>query len=414
MKKLLTLALASLLTASVALAQTTTLTVGLFEPLNEHLERVMDQFVAENPGVTLDIRTLGYGDHHDALVTYLATGSGAPDVVAIEIGYIARFVAEGGLRDLSAAPFDADQYEDQFVEYAWSQGRTADGRQIALPTDIGPGVMYYRRDHLETVGTTIEEVTASIDAYIDYGRALKQHNVFLIASAASAADALIRSDVPAGSGIYFDADGRPLLNSERFLAAARVAKTIRDEGLDAEIGSWSNEWYEAFRQGTTATELSGAWLGGHLQTWMAPETSGLWGASEIPDGRLLSWGGSFYGIPNQTPAEKLDLAWELVKFLTTRPDVQLAAFASINAFPAMPVTYDDPMFAEPLEFLAGQPARELFASVAERIPGVLTFPGDMVAQEIWNSALTEVLNEGRDIQSALDEAQSLVERRIRR
>jgi multiple sugar transport system substrate-binding protein len=412
MKKILALALASLLTASVALAQTT-LTVGLFEPLNEHLERVLDQFVAENPGVTLEITTLGYGDHHDALVTYLATGSGAADVVAVEIGYIARFVAEGGLRDLSAEPFNADQYEDDFVSYAWSQGRTADGRQIALPTDIGPGVMYYRRDHLDTVDWTIENVTASIENYIEYGRALQPHGVFLIASAASAADALIRSDIPAGSGIYFDGDGTPLLNSERFVYAAQVAKTIRDEGLDAQIGSWSNEWYEAFRTGTTATELSGAWLGGHLQTWMAPETSGLWGASEIPDGRLLSWGGSFYGIPTQTDEAKLDLAWELVKFLTVRPEIQLQAFATINAFPAMPATYGDPMFGEPLEFLAGQPARELFASVAERIPGVLTFPGDMVAQEIWNSALTEVLNEGRDIQEALDEAQSLVQRRIR-
>jgi multiple sugar transport system substrate-binding protein len=413
MKKLLAIAFATLLISSPALAQTT-LTVGLFEPLQEHLAAVMDEFIAEHPGVTLDVRTLGYADHHDALVTYLATGSGAPDVVAIEIGYIARFVAEGGLRDLSAEPFNADQYEDLFVEYAWSQGRTDDGRQIALPTDIGPGVMFYRRDHLDTVDWTIEDVTASIESYIDYGRALKEHGVFLIASAASAADALIRSDIPAGSGIYFDADGNPVLNSERFVAAAHVAKQIRDEDLDAQIGSWSNEWYEAFRQGTTATELSGAWLGGQLQSWMAPETSGLWGASEIPDGRLLSWGGSFYGIPNQTPDEKLDLAWELVKFLTTRPEIQLAAFESQNAFPAMPVTYDDPMFAEPVEFLGGQPARELFASVAERIPGVLTFPGDMVAQEIWNSALTEILNEGRDVQEALDEAQSLVERRVRR
>ena len=96
------------------------------------------------------------------------------------------------------------------------------------------------------------------------------------------------------------------------------------------------------------------------------------------------------------------------------PDIQLEAFRTINAFPAMPVTYDDPMFEEGLDFLAGQPARLLFASVAERIPGVLTFPGDMVAQEIWNSALSEVLNEGRDVQAALDEAQALVERRIRR
>jgi multiple sugar transport system substrate-binding protein len=413
MKKSLALALilASMLLASLAFAQTK-ITIALFEPLNEHVQRVLPQFYAEHPGVEVEIRTLGYGDHHDALVTALATGSGAGDVVAIEIGYIARFVAEGGLVDLSMAPYGAAQYADLFVDYAWQQAQSTDGRQIALPTDIAPGVMYYRRDHLETLGWDIEDVIASIDSFLDYGRALKAQGVFLVADATSVANALIRSEIPAGDGIYFAADGTPLLNSERFLAAARVAQTIRQEGLDAQIGAWSNEWYEAFRRGTTAAELSGAWLGGHLQTWMAPDTSGLWGASEFPGQILMSWGGSFYGIPMQS--QNKDVAWELVKFLTTNPEVQLEAFRTINAFPAMPETYDDPMFEEPLEFLAGQPARVLFASVAERILPLTTHPSHMIADEIWGSAMGEILNEGRDVQSALDEAQNLVARRVRR
>jgi multiple sugar transport system substrate-binding protein len=224
---------------------------------------------------------------------------------------------------------------------------------------------------------------------------------------------MIRSDIPAGDGIFFAADGTPQLNSERFLTAARVAKTIRDEGLDAQIGAWSNEWFEGFRQGTNATELSGAWLAGHLANWMAPETAGLWGASVVPGDTMVSWGGSFWAIPTQTPAAKLDAAWEFILFLTTNPEIQLAAFRNIDAFPAMPVTYDDPMFSEELAFLGGQPARELWASVAERIPGVLTHQGDIIANEIWGSALGEILNEGRDIQAALDEAQMLVTRRIR-
>jgi multiple sugar transport system substrate-binding protein len=413
MKNLLTLALAVGLLAGAALAQTT-LTVGVFEPHQDNLERVLPQFYEQHPDVTVEIRTLGFGDHHDLLVTNFATGSGAPDVVVIEIGYIARFVAEGGLRDLSEAPFDADQYEDLFVDYAWAQGRTDDGRQIAMPTDIAPGTMLYRRDHLETTGWSIEDVAASIDSYIEWGRALQEHGVFLVANASTVADGLIRSDIPVGDGIYFDADGRPVLNSERFLEAARVAKTIRDEGLDAEVGAWSNEWFEGFRQGTTATEWSGAWLVGHLQNWMAPDTSGLWGASAVPGDTMVSWGGSFWAIPTQTPAEKLDAAWDLILFLTTNPETQLAAFRNIDAFPAMPVTYDDPMFDEEIEFLGGQQARMLWASIAERIPGVRTFPGHMIAEEIWSSALGEILNEGRDVQAALDEAQMLVERRVRR
>ena len=413
MKKILALTVALSLFAGAALAQTT-LTLGLFEPLNEHVEQVLPAFYALHPDVIVEVRTLGFGDHHDLLVTNLATGSGAADVVAVEIGYIARFVAEGGLRDLSDPPFEAGQYEELFVDYAWAQGRAPDGRQIAMPTDIAPGTMYYRRDHLEASGWTIEEVIESMDSFLEYGRVLQDMGVFLVADANSIAEGLIRSDIPEGDGIYFDADGTPLLNSERFLEAARIAKTVREEGMDAQIGAWSSEWYEAFRQGTTAVEISGAWLGGHLQTWMAPETSGLWGASMTPGDILVSWGGSFYGIPTQTDADKLDAAWALVRFLTTNPDIQLEAFRSINAFPAMPVTYDDPMFSEELEFLAGQPARELWADIAEQIPGVRTFPGDMIAEEIFGSAMGEILNEGRDVQAALDEAQMLVERRVRR
>jgi multiple sugar transport system substrate-binding protein len=409
MKRVFILLLTLLL--GVTFAQTR-ITIGLFEPLNEHVERVLPQFKEQHPDIEVEVRTLGFNDHHDLLVTNLATGTGAADVVAIEIGYIARFVAEGGLVDLSQEPFNADQYADLFVDYAWLQARTPDGRQVAMPTDIAPGTMYYRRDHLETVGWEIEDVIESLESYLEYGRALREHDVFLIANAASVADAIIRSDIPEGEGIYFDADGNPLLNSERFIQAATIAQQIRQEGLDAQIGAWSNEWFEAFRRGTTATEPSGAWLGGHLQTWMAPETAGLWGASEMPGGILVSWGGSFYGIPTQSRNQ--EAAWELVKFLTTDPEIQLEAFRTINAFPAMPATYDDPMFEEELEFLAGQPARLLWAEIAERIPGVHTHPSDIVAEEIFGSALSQILEEGRDVQAALDEAQALVERRVRR
>lgn len=315
--------------------------------------------------------------------------------------------------DLSEEPFSADQYENLFVSYAWQQARTPDGRQIAMPTDIAPGVMYYRRDHLEAAGANVDEIISSWDSYLEYGRQVRElGDVYLIADAASVANAIIRSDIPEGEGIFFDAEGNPLLNSERFVQAATIAQQIRQEGLDAQIGAWSNEWYEAFRRGTVATELSGAWLGGHLQTWMAPDTAGLWGASEMPGGVLVSWGGSFYGIPTQS--QNQEAAWELIKFLTTDPEIQLEAFRTINAFPAMPETYGDPMFEEPLDFLAGQPARVLFAEIAERIQGVATYPGDVVADEIFGSALTQILEEGRDVQGALDEAQRLVERRARR
>ncbi len=408
---------AALLLLPGAFAQTQ-ISIGLFPDLDSHVNAILEQFQAENPDIKVEVRVLQHGDHHTALVTNLATGSGAADVVAIDVGFIARFVADGGLVDLNAAPYNASQYQDLFAEYAWLQSSTTDGRLIAMPTDLGPGVMFYRRDRFEQVGASIDDVIKNWDSYVEFGRQVTRDtdgdgkiDVFLIADASDVARAIMRSNIAAGDGVFFDAAGNAVVESDRFKEAFRVAKEIRDAGLDARIGSWTNEWYEAFKRGTVATQLSGAWLLGHLQNWMAPETAGLWGASDLPNGIYGSWGGSFYGIPEQS--QNKEAAWKLVQFLTTRPDVQLAAFERIGAFPAVTSTYGDPLFDEEIPFLANQKARQLFARVAQNIEGRATNPGDQIAEEIVNSALSQVLDEGRSIDEALAEAQRLISRRAR-
>ena len=402
----------------VGFAHAQDLTVAVYPDLDSHFNYVIPEFELEHPGVDIELRVLEHGDHHNALVTQLATGSGAADVVAIDVGFIARFVAEGGLTDLSQEPFDAGEHEDVFAEYAWLQGSSTDGRIVAMPADLGPGVMYYRRDRLEEVDADIDQVITDWDSYIEFGERVTRdidgdgtNDVYLIADAGDAARAIWRAEIPEGEGVFFDAEGNPIVDSERFRRAFRVSQQIREAGLDAQIGSWTNEWYEAFSQGTVATQFSGAWLLGHLQNWMAPETAGLWGASHLPNDIYGFWGGSFYGIPQQS--DNKELAWELIEYLTTNEDVQLAAFDRIGAFPAVTGTYDADLFDEPIPFLAEQQARQLFSDVAQNIEGVETNPGDMVANEIVESALTSVLNEGTDIDEALAEAQSLIQRRIR-
>jgi multiple sugar transport system substrate-binding protein len=415
MKKLLAI-LATVLFA-LTFAQAQTISIAVYPDLDSHLNNVLPQFKEQNPGIDVEVRVLQHGDHHNALVTALATGSGAADVVAIDVGFIARFIAEGGLVDLNAA-YNASQYQDIFADYAWLQASTTDGRQVAMPTDLGPGVMYYRRDRFDEVGADVEQVIESWDSYLEFGRQVSRdtdgdgrNDVYLIADAADVANIVIRSNLGEGEGVFFDAQGNPLVNSERFHEAFRLAQAVREGNMDAQIGAWTNEWYEAFRRGTVATQFSGAWLIGHLQNWMAPETAGLWGAANLPAGNYASWGGSFYGIPEQS--QNKDAAWKLIEFLTTNEDVQLAAFERIGAFPALPATYDDPIFEQPIEFLAGQQARQLFAEVAQNIQGTATHPNDELANEIVQSALAQVLDEGADIGSALAEAELLIMRRTR-
>ncbi len=381
-----------------------------FPDFDSSLKVILPDFEKES-GIKVDYLMNNHGDHHTKLTTNLATGSGAGDVIVVDVEKIGPFVASGGLVNLSEK-YGVDKFADKFAPYAWAQGKGADGSVYGIPVDLGPGVMYYRRDLFEKAGIKVEDAIKDWDSYIKAGEELKKHNIQLIASAADVAQAIIFTTVPEGEGLYFDKAGNPVVTSERFVHAFEVAKQIRDKGLDSRILAWSNEWYEGFKQGTFATQLSGAWLLGHLKNWIAPDTAGKWGVSHLPDGIYGSWGGSFLSIPTQS--KKQDEAWKLIEYMTMRRDIQLKAFATIAAFPANVTTYDDPMFDEPIAFLADQKARLLFADVAKNIKPVAPAKGDHVARAIiLENALMEVLDEGKDIKTALQEADMMIKRRTR-
>ncbi|ELV8671273.1 extracellular solute-binding protein [Vibrio vulnificus] len=381
-----------------------------FPDFDSSLKVLLPEFEQET-GIKVDYLMNNHGDHHTKLTTNLATGSGAGDVIVVDVEKIGPFVASGGLVNLSQQ-YGADKYQERFAPYAWAQGKGADGNMYGIPVDLGPGVMYYRSDIFAKAGIDVKEAIKDWDSYIAAGEKLKQQNVQLIASAADVAQAIIFTTVPEGEGLYFDKEGNPVVTSQRFVHAFEVAKTIRDKGLDGRILAWSNEWYEGFRNGTFATQLSGAWLLGHLNNWIAPETTGKWGVSHLPDGIYGSWGGSFLSIPTQSKHQ--DESWKLIEYMTTRRDIQLQHFATIAAFPANTTTYDDPMFQEEIAFLGGQKARLLFADVAKNIRPVAPAKGDHVARSIiLENALMEVLDEGKDIKTALKEAERLIKRRTR-
>jgi len=411
--KFKTLALSSAIAlglATTATAADSQIRFDGFPDFDSSLKVLLPDFEKET-GIKVDYLMNNHGDHHTKLTTNLATGSGAGDVIVVDVEKIGPFVASGGLVNLSEK-YGADKYADRFAPYAWTQGKGADGDVYGMPVDLGPGVMYYRTDIFKDAGIDLNEAIKDWDSYIAAGEKLKAKNIQLIASASDVAQAIIFTTVPEGEGLYFDKEGNPVVTSERFVHAFEVAKKIRDKGLDGKILAWSNEWYEGFRNGTFATQLSGAWLLGHLNNWIAPGTAGKWGVSNLPDGIYGSWGGSFLSIPTQST--KQDEAWKLIEYMTTRRDVQLKHFETIAAFPANVTTYDDALFSEEMPFLGGQKARLLFAEVAKNIKPVAPAKGDHVARSIvLENALMEVLDEGKDIKTALEEAERLIKRRTR-
>lgn len=410
-------ALAAALAAPAALRAkpAATLTVAAFPLVDEIVRSAEPQWRRLHPTVALKVVSRQYADHHTAMTTALSTAVALPDVMALEVSYVGRFAQGGGLQDLSQPPFDIGRLRERYVPYAYDQATTRSGAVVAAPADIGPGAMLHRVDLLQRAGVDPAELTRSWDSYLEAGVRIKARTgAYLVGHVAQVKDIAIRTGVRPGDGLYFDRDSRPLVTEPRFVRAFELARRLRSHGLDARIGAWSNEWAEGLRRGTLATELSGAWIVGQLAEWVAPDTKGLWRATQFPDGVFAPYGGAFYALPRKAEAARKPLAWDFVRLMTLTRELQLAAFRRFDAFPALREAHDDPFFDEPLPFLGGQRARLLWREAAGRIQATPVHKQSNFADEVVSTELDNVLDRGKPIAQALADAQRLLERRAHR
>jgi multiple sugar transport system substrate-binding protein len=407
--------LALLSLAAPGLHAQTVLTVAAFPAVDEIVKAAVPAWRQRHPAVEVKVVSRQFADHHTAMTTALSTSFYLPDVMALEVGYVGRFARGGGLEDLAREPFGIGRYRARYVPYAYDQATGAGGAVLAAPTDIGPGTLLYRADLLAKAGLTEADLTRSWDGYIDAGAKLKAATgAYLLAHARDMKDLLIRTGLNPGEGLYFDRDSRVLVNTPRFARAFELARRIRQNKLDARVSAWSNEWSEGFKRGTLATQLSGAWLAGHMNNWLAPGTRGLWRAAQLPEGAWAAYGGTFLAIPRGAPAAHKALAWEFIRMLTLERGLQLAAFKSQDAFPANVDTFDDPFFEQPIEFLGGQRARVLWRDAARHVAAVQVHKQDAFASEVIDTELDKVLDRSKDIATALADAERLLAQRARR
>jgi multiple sugar transport system substrate-binding protein len=391
------------------------LTVAAFPAVDKIVEAAKPAWSKLHPDVELKVVSRQFADHHTAMTTALSTRSYLPDVMALEVGYVGRFAQGGGLENLALPPYDIGRVAERFVPYAVQQATSRNGAVVAAPADIGPGTLLVRSDLISKAGVSDVELTKTWDSYVAAGVKIKQATgAYLLAHARDIKDIAIRTGIQPGEGLYFDQESRVLVNSPRFERAFELARQVRGNKLDAKVSAWSNEWSEGFKRGTLASQLTGAWLAGHLGNWLAPGTKGLWRALQLPEGSFAAYGGTFFAMPRGVPAANKALAWQLIQLMTLDRALQLAAFKSQDAFPALVSTYDDPFFELPLPFLGGQPARLMWREATRHIKAVTVHKQDAFAGEVIDTELDKVLDHAKPVAVALADAARLLERRARR
>jgi len=369
-------------------------TMGLYGDLERAYKKVFESpaFKAKFPNVTFKFQTADFNGHHNRLSTVIAAGEVPNDIEALEIRYVANFIEGGGLTDLGAPPFNGKQVGKDIVAFAMANATTTKGKLLAMPVDIAPAVLFYRKDLADAAGVNLDNLK-SWDEYIEVGKKLTidkngdgKKDQFAITHPGDVA--LI--PLNGGNGDWIK-DGKILEPKERYIAVLELAKKIRQAGIDADLGAWTGPWVESFKNGTVATMPNGAWFGGSLKTWIAPDLKGKWRVAYLPGKMYAAQGGTYLSIPAKVPAERKAVAWEIIKYLTTNPEAQLITFKEIDAFPALTTVYNDKIMDEPEEYFGGQKVRKIYADVALHTPNSEVTEYDNVIVSIWNRAIGNVI-----------------------
>ena len=368
------------------------------------------QYEEENPGIKINIQEAEYADAHQNLITALAAGSGAPDISGVDEGYLER-IKESSDMFYDLSEYGAADLEGDYLDWKWKQASSDDGSVIGIPTDIGPMAMAYRVDLFEEAGlpTDPDEVSQALgtwDDYIKAGQKLKEETGSFMFSDVADLYSAIREQ---GDKQYFETDGTLIIEESPQILKA-WDKSIEAMDIQANIERQTPEWGAAIANGDFATVFLPPWMLQNIKN-DAPDTSGLWDISLMPEGSG-NWGGSFLTVPAQSdhPQE----AYDFITWLMS-PDNQLEIFEENGNFPSTPGIYDEPAIKElDDEFFIRKDIGAIYAEAATLVKDVYRAPMTAPINTIMQDALGTVADGAAEPDAAWDKAMEEVDRQISR
>lgn len=353
--------------------------------------KLIKEYEAAHPNIDVVERVGDYTQTQQSLAQKLAAGTGAPDIAAIDEGFIVQFREQAGnFVNLLDTPAIA-QRRGEYLPWKWQQSMSADGRiQIGLGTDVGGLAMCYRpslfrRAGLPTDRDKVSALWTTWQDYIDVGKRFATRNTG--AHWVDSAVSIFNPVISQAGEAYYTRDNQLIVGSNpRVKQAWEVASGIALAQLSANLQTGSATWIAGMQKATFATLACPSWMRGQVAQ-DAPKTTGDWDVAKVP-GTDGNWGGSFLTIPKQGKhtAEAIDLANWL-----TQPAQQIKTFAAAGTMPSIPSLYTDPAvreFKDP--FFNNAPVGQLFTAAASGLQPLYLGPHNAAVRLAIENALTAV------------------------
>jgi len=331
----------------------------------------------------------------DKFIGTLVAGTGAPDIVGIEQGWMPRLfkgaLAEKGMYDLNPwMELEAPGFKDKFLR--WELYSYA-GNTYGVESALCPCVYYYRKDIFDEVGID-PNAFETYDDFIEGGQKLKKETGSHMLPLDTVGSGYFLLFMLQNDGNIFDNKGNVVLDSPQSIEALHLYYDLayKYEAAYTTAEFWGAGLTAAYKDGTVAGVIGPDWYSDYVMKESLKELSGKWHAAVMPvfkpgGRRTTVWGGTGMGVTKQS--KHPEIAWEILRYTYMTKENQVKRYLEIRYFPTMLDALEDPRIVDAEDpFFGGQKLGALFAKVA---PGVPIYYADPYKTEALDILAKEVI-----------------------
>lgn len=349
----------------------------------------------EHPNITITFESTAFRDYYNKLATQAAT-----DDLACIVGLQAQRVPDYGqlFIDLSSyfdsADFDISAYESSIVE-----GLQQDGKQLAVPYDLGPYVLYYNKTMFDEAGVDLPKPGWSVDEFMAAAKALTGdgHYGFV---ADGTPDMWLPYVLSIG-GDYI-ADGRADLTNDKVVQGFTWVTDLASKvGVAPHIPATGASNYPAdqFRSGNAAMYVDGPWQLINTKNSVDFEV-GLATTPAFDGQSVTTMSGTGFGVT--TTCDHPEQAFQAISVIVGEDAQQYIAEAG-RGFPAREASQD---FWYDVAGVDG--AREAIDAALETVNVYRTTPGWNRIAALLQQYGVEAFNGDKPAEQVLQEVQAQI------
>ncbi|GAB1583640.1 ABC transporter substrate-binding protein [Phyllobacterium phragmitis] len=346
MKKLITAMLATVLMSGAAHAENLKLVEVITSPeRTETLKGIVAKFEAANPGTTVEIISLPWGEAFEKFATMVSAGE-TPDVMEMPDTWLSLYANNGALENLELY-LEKWEHTKGLTSRALELGRAVDNKAYMLPYGFYLRALFYNKKLFAEAG--VSEPPKTLDEFVEVSKkisALPGKSGYCLRGGPGGLNGWVMFGAAnAGSNEFFKPDGTSTFADPGWVKGLTWMVDLYKNGYAPKDSvNWGfNEVVAGFYSGTCAMLDQDPDALIAIAQRMKPEDYGVVPMPKGPAGKAFPTIG-YAGWSMFASSEHKDLAWKLIATLES-PEGNIEWNKRTGALPVHTSAEKDPFYA---------------------------------------------------------------------